>query len=85
MMNGRDKYEAIIEQAEESKDPQVKQECIFTLLKMVATNDLPHIYKYLRMVNKKLTWGLIGVGLLAVFLLLTHPEVFNIFKAVKGV
>ena len=85
MINGKDKYDSILERARREKDPNVKADWIIEILEMMATNDLPHIYKYLKLVNKKLTWGLVGVGLLAVFLLLTHPEVFNVFRAVKGV
>ena len=68
-MNGKDKYEAIIEQAEKSGDAKEQRSCMLTLLKMVTTNDLPHIYETTQQINtkfKKLWWlGLaIALGIL---------------------
>ena len=58
-MNGKDKYEAIIEQAEKAKDADEKLDCVITLWKLFLTNDLPHIYDEVQQINakfKKLKW-----------------------------
>lgn len=52
-MNGKDKYEAIIEQAENADSVEDKQACIISLWKLFLTNDLPHIYGELQVTNKK--------------------------------
>ena len=84
MLNDKDKYESIIERAREEKDSEVQIKFIIEILDMMCTNDLHSIYSYLKKVNKKLTFALIAAGLIAVFLLLTNPEIFNIFRLAKG-
>lgn len=46
-MNGRAKHEATIEQYERAKTAKEQRECMFTLLKTIARNDMPHIWKFL--------------------------------------
>ena len=68
-MNGKDKYEAIIEQAEQSKSVEERQKCIISLWKLFLTNDLPHMYAELQMTNKKfkkLVW--MGMAILLAIL-----------------
>lgn len=91
-MNGKDTYDSILEAAKAEEDPKQRTKWVIEILDMVCSNHLPHIEDeikglkgYMRKVSKKLTWELLGIGLLAVFLILTHPEVLNVFKAIKGV
>ena len=81
-MNGR--YVSLMKQAREEKDPIQKSTWIIEILDMMCTNDLLHIYDYLKKVNRKLSWA-IAVGLtIILFLMMTHPEVLNVFKLAKG-
>jgi len=87
-MNGPDKYEPILRQAEESKDVETKTSCILTCLRMMTTNDLPHIFRLQKNINRKLTWALIIGGTLLVLLFLCNPELFAMIGrlfSVKGV
>lgn len=91
-MNGKDTYDSILEAAKAEEDPKQRTKWIIEILDMVCSNHLPHIEGevsglkgYMRKVNKKLTWALVVGGVLALFLLLTHPELFNVFKVIKGV
>ena len=45
-MNGK-KYESIIEQYERTENPEVQRECMFSMIKTLVRNDLPHIWKIL--------------------------------------
>ena len=93
-MNGysKDAYDSLIEKATKETDPGRRGEWIVEILDLICRNHLPHIEMvgretkiYMKKLNKKLTWALVVGGVLALFLLLTHPEVFSIFRAMKGV
>jgi len=45
-MNGK-KYESIIEQYERTNNPTVQRECMFSMIKTLVRNDLPHVWKLL--------------------------------------
>jgi len=45
-MNGK-KYESIIEQYERTDNSKVQRECMFSMIKTLVRNDLPHIWKIL--------------------------------------
>jgi len=80
MLNGKDKYDSIIDQARKEKDPNVKITLIIEILDMLCGNEIPHVIESLKRVDRKLTWALVLGGMVAVFLFITHPEIFNIFK-----
>jgi len=91
-MNGKETYDSILEQARKEEDPKQQNKWVIEILDMVCSNHLPHIEGeikslkgYLKKVSSKMTWVLFAIGVVAVFLLLTHPEVFNLFKLMKGV
>ena len=47
-MNGK-RYEEIIEQYERTQKPKDQRECIFTMVKMMARNHLPHLEKLIKL------------------------------------
>ena len=85
MLNGKDKYDSIIEQARKAKTPNVKFTLIIEILDMLCGNEIPHVLKALRKVDRKQTAIIVLGGMILVFLLLTHPEIFNLFKVIKPV
>ena len=91
-MNGKDTYDSILAQARKEDDPKQQNKWVIEILDMVCANHLPHIESevklvkgYLKKVSLKMTWVLIAIGVVGVFLLLTHPEVLNLLKLTRGV
>ena len=82
-MNGKDKYEAMLESATREKDPDKKIGWVITLLHMICVNDLSHIFSKVKKVDIKLNALLLLVAILIVFLFFTHPEVFSLVKAAR--